>query len=360
MNIFVGPNARGKTTILESLALITSLKSFRTSKNLELIQNGKTEASVTIKLYTPTASKIVLAIEAHRKAIKMDEKQITPRSKFPFLGSSVSFGPDDLYLIKGGPDGRRDFLDELSIGLDPSVLKIIQRFERVLKQRNKLLNLIKNGGSCFEEYSIWTKEFLDAAIPLYKERFKTVSILNEKLNKIFKDLFQINESVSVTYKHSLSTEDDVAGALSEKIDQLSDAEKAVGYTLVGPHRDDLIFKIDQMEARDYASQGQIRGIVIALKVAQLELTRDHRNWSPILLLDDIISELDDQRVEALVEYLSNYPGQLFVTTAEVNKVKALHSKFSGFKLVDLGAQKLKILRPENAPERPLQFSVEQV
>jgi DNA replication and repair protein RecF len=91
-----------------------------------------------------------------------------------------------------------------------------------------------------------------------------------------------------------------------------------------------------MDARTFASQGQIRGIVIALKVAQLELTRAYRTWSPLLLLDDIISELDDHRVKALVNYLSNYPGQLFVTTAEVSKVKALHSQFSGFKVIDLG------------------------
>ncbi|MDB5039114.1 MAG: replication and repair protein RecF [Bacteriovoracaceae bacterium] len=336
--MIIGPNAQGKTSILESLSLVTTLASFRTHKTSEMISGGESQASVTAELSNPTRSKVVLGLGENKKFLKVDNKEIPSKSKYPFLGSSVSFSPDDLYLIKGSAEQRRLFLDELGVSLDPGFSKILQRFDQVLKQRNKLLKSIKNGRFLYEEYSLWTEKFVEAAIPVYEGRLRFVKILNDCLPKIYSDLFQTPEALSIEYQHSLSADELIAEALFKKINQLGEAERAIGHSLVGPHRDDFQIKINQFSSRTYGSQGQIRGIVIALKVAQLELTRANRNWSPILLLDDIVSELDDRRVKALINYLTSYPGQLFVTTAEVDKVKALHSQFSGFKIIDLAAE----------------------
>lgn len=341
LNVIIGPNARGKTTILEGLSLSTSLHSFRTSKIGEVIQEGQKQASITVDLERPVVSRILVGLEEGKRQLKVDEKVIT-KSKFPYLGGSVSFGPDDLSLVKGGPESRRFFLDDLGVSIDPSFAKTVQRFERVLKQRNKILKLMKAGENRTDELSVWTHEFVEAAAPLYEGRMHFINILNQSLPSLYAELFAITEKLSASYTHSLLSEDHIRESLIEKLNQLSEAERAVGHGLVGPHRDDLVFRINGMDARTFASQGQIRGIVIALKVAQLELTRAYRTWSPLLLLDDIISELDDHRMKALVNYLSNYPGQLFVTTAEVNKVKALHTQFSGFKVIDLGEQKSRI------------------
>lgn len=335
LNVIIGPNARGKTSLLEGLSFATSLNSFRTSKAQEVIQNGKSQASITMDLEKPLICRIVVGLEEARRVVKVDEK-VLPKAKFPYLGGSVSFGPDDLLLVKGGPESRRCFLDDLGVAIDPTYAKVVHKFERVLQQRNKILKLIKSGENRTEELTVWTHEFIESAVPLYEGRLHFIKILNQSLPSLYQELFQIEEKLSTDYKHSLPNEEHIRESLIEKLNQLSEAERAVGHGLVGPHRDDLIFKINGMDARTFASQGQIRGIVIALKVAQLELTRAYRTWSPLLLLDDIISELDDHRVHALVNYLSNYPGQLFVTTAEVNKVKALHSQFSGFKVIDLG------------------------
>jgi DNA replication and repair protein RecF len=331
----VGPNAQGKSSILEALSLITTLKSFRTHKTIELIRETETQASVTAELIDPTRSKVVLGLDQNKKHLKVDGQDLASKSKYPFLGSCVSFSPDDLYLVKGDPERRRHFLDELGVSLEPGFSKVLLRFEQVLKQRNKLLKSIKSGHFLFEEYSLWTEKFIEAAVPVYEGRLRFVKSLNEELAKVFKLLFQTSESLSISYHSSLNLGGSIAEALLQRINQVSEGERAIGYTLVGPHRDDLQIDIQNRSAKNFGSQGQIRGIVIALKVAQLELCRFQRSWSPILLLDDIISELDDSRVKALVDFLSSYPGQLFVTTAEVNKVKALHRQFSAFKIIDL-------------------------
>ncbi len=340
MNIIIGPNAEGKSTILESLSLLTNLKSFRTHKNSEIISNEKNQASVTADLLSPTRSRVLVGFDGTKRIIKVDNQEVKSQSKHPFLGGSVTFSPDDLSLIKGSPDQRRNFIDDLGVQLDPTYSKILQRFDQVLKQRNKLLKSIKNGHFSFEEYALWTEKFVEAATPVYELRIQFVKTLNEILPEIYQRIFGTSENVSTTYQHGLLSDDFTSEALYEKINQLGEAERALGYSLVGPHRDDLEFRINGLEAKACASQGQIRGLVIALKVSQLELTRAFRNWSPLLLLDDIISELDDTRVRNLVDYLSVYPGQLFVTTAEVDKVKALHRQFSGFKVIDLGQKKL--------------------
>jgi DNA replication and repair protein RecF len=338
LNVIAGPNAQGKSSILEALSLLTSLTSFRTHKLPELVRSGETQASATGELVDPTRSRVVVGLSGNKKLIKVDNQEVTSKAKYPFLGSSVSFSPDDLYLIKGEPERRRIFLDELGISLEPGFSKILFRFDQVLKQRNKLLKSIKSGQFLYEEYSLWTEKFIEAAVPVYESRLRFTQLVNEILPIVFRSLFRTSEEVSIAYQTSLNLDLPIAEALLQKINQLSEAERAIGYSLVGPHRDDFSIQIQGMSARNFASQGQIRGIVIALKVAQLELNRKIRTWSPILLLDDIISELDDSRVKALIDFLSSYTGQLFVTTAEVDKVKTLHRQFSGFKVIDLNGQ----------------------
>ncbi len=324
---------------MEALSLFTHWQSFRTFKFQELIQEGKTEASVTVDLLNPERARIVFGMDSSRRQVLIDGKLVGSKSKYPFLGGSVSFCPDDLYMIKGGPDLRRQFLNELGWSINPGFSKTLQNFERVLKQRNKLLKSIKDGSFSFEEYSIWTEKFIEAAIPVYEYRFELVKLLNQHLPSMYRQLFGTErEDVSVVYDHGLPTDQFIAEALLQKMNQLGIAERAVGYSLVGPHRDDLVLKIGDLDARSYASQGQIRGLVIALKVVQLELTKTHREWQPLLLLDDIISELDERRVESLMGHLAAYAGQLFLTTAEVSKIKAFQGQFAEMKVIDIGSR----------------------
>ncbi len=337
----VGPNAVGKTSILEALSLLTQLKSFRSTRSTELVQNSFSQASVAAELEKPTASRVLISMEETRKRLEIDGKTVTSKARYPLIGGSVTFSPDDLSLVKSGPEARRDFLNELCVSLNPSFALVLKKYDKILRQRNLLLKMLKERKAPLDSLVPWTEGLIESAVPIYRERADTVEILNESLGAIYRNLFGVNEFVRTQYEHRLESSpqglnaQEIERLLVDKLNRYAEAEIASGYSLVGPHKDDMGFFIQNMEARTYGSQGQIRGLVIALKVAQLELTKKFRTFTPILLLDDIISELDDARVQALVTYLSNYPGQLFVTTAEISKVKALHSQFQGFKVIDL-------------------------
>lgn len=335
LNVIVGANAQGKTTFLEALSLGMSLKSFRTSRISELVRFNSNEACVVIDLIKPSASRILIGIQNNRRTIKVDHKTITSKSHYPFFGSSVSFVPDDLHMVKGSPDQRRSFLDDLGLSLDENYALVLQRFERAQKQRNKVLKNFKDGQGNPSELELWTSEFITCSIPVYEGRQKIVRILNEQVPMIYSKLFQTPEVIRLHYDQRMNQSDDSKSYLEGRLRELREAEIAVGYTLAGPHKDDLVLLINESDARTYASQGQMRSLVIALKIAHVELIRQYKKWPPILLLDDIISELDDRRVQSLIGFLSQYSGQLFVTTAEMSKMKALHDQFKTFKLIDL-------------------------
>lgn len=333
----MGENAQGKTSILEALSLITQLKSFRASSISELINQGEDQASVSVSLSKPTASDILIGLEGNKKSIRVDGKKIASKAKYDFLGTSVSFVPDDLYLIKGGPDQRREYIDQLAINLDPNVSSKFTHFQKTLRSRNRLLKDFKEARGDEEQLELWTDQFMSAAFEIYKTRQACLNKIRAILPKIHAELFQVDEAIKIEYDNGYETEVPTVDEYQQRLDRLKEAERAVGHTLAGPHRDDIKFDLDKLSARSFASQGQTRSLVIALKIAQLELTQEARQWSPLLLLDDIISELDEKRTEALVNYLASYAGQLFVSTAESNKLKALHQKFSQFKLIDLAS-----------------------
>jgi DNA replication and repair protein RecF len=321
---------------------MTQLKSFRTSHSSELIQEKETQALVSAEISLPTASRINLGLEGNKKSLRVDDKVFSSRAKYPFLGSSVTFSPDDLMLVKGGPEQRRLLMDELLVGIDPEKAILISRYQKVLKQRNSLLKSVRETGRGRDQLASWTIALIEAAIPLIEARIQLVRSLNLKLPKVYQQIFNTAEQLSVEYAHRLGSDimssSEIEAQLVHKLSMYAEAEIASGYTLVGPHKDDLEFRLNGMDVRTFGSQGQTRGLVIVLKIAQLELAREMRGNSPILLLDDIISELDDFRVDALVRYLAHYPGQLFVTTAEMKKVESLHLQFSDFKVIPLSNQ----------------------
>lgn len=347
LNVIVGKNAQGKTSILEALSLISQLKSFRSHRLDELIQSGKTQMSVSAELSKPTRSRVLLAAEGNRKTIRLDEKRMSSASKYPLMGMSVSFVPDDLYLLKGGPDGRRQFFDDLALCVDPQNFQIYKNFQKALKQRNGLLKQIKEGLASSDQLEIWTSAYVSSAQAVYKLRQALLKKMEASLCLIYQSLFGVSEQIGIRYEHGFERDDFDDMDFYARLARRQDAEMAVGYTLVGPHRDDFKFFINGLEVKASASQGQTRSLVIALKISQVELVRQQRQVDPLLLLDDIISELDEQRVQALVRYLANYSGQLFVTTAEAAKLKRLHEQFSSFKLIELS-------KPQNPEISPLE------
>jgi DNA replication and repair protein RecF len=336
LNVIVGHNAQGKTSILESLYLITQFKSFRSSKNQDLILYGQQEASISCELTKPYPTKILFGFDQKRKRVQIDGKAINHRSRYEFLGTSVSFSPDDLSLIKAGPDERRDFLDDLAINIDPSIATIFAQFAKTLTQRNRLLKQLQEGHSQ-SSLDLWDEAFIREAIRVYEIRESVVSKLSPVLPRIYNRLFGVAEELSLHYLNQFNDQIPSAEEFLKRLQSRRIAEIAVGYSLIGPHRDDLEIKINGLASRSFASQGQCRSLVIALKVAQLELTREAQKVAPLLLLDDIISELDEDRVRALLSYLSHYPGQMFLTTVEKTKIENLRENFANFQSYELSS-----------------------
>lgn len=339
LNVIVGPNTCGKTTLLEALSVFSHLESFRSRDQEDLIRMGEEAGSISVAVEKPTATELVIGYRQKERLLRVDGEKIS-RSAYPFLGTSVSFVPDDLLMIKGEPERRRDFMDQLS-GHIWSVYRDEQkRFEKLLSHRNRILrqlkDSLKNLSSSVhtheQELSLWTEQYVEAALVIYQRRLQLVQLLKEWVPQLYRNLFGADEVSDIRYVSSLDLSGDLRAAVFQRLQERAEAERALGYTVVGPHRDDFQLFLNGHEARNFGSQGQIRGIVIALKIFELEQAR---TYQPILLLDDIISELDDRRVRVLVDYLATYPGQLFVSTAEVQKLETLHKQFPSFKLIDL-------------------------
>lgn len=338
LNVIVGNNAQGKTSLLESLNILTQLKSFRTSRYQDLISHGSVESSITADLEKPQTSRIIFGFDQTRKKLQIDGKPSSVRSRYPFMGTSVSFGPDDLGLIKSGPEGRRDFIDQLAVNIDPQLSQSFIQFEKNLSQRNRLLKQLRDGEGSLRVLEVWNESFIKEALSIYQIRSQAIQKLNSILPQIYNLLFGTREEINLRYLHqfeeSLPSEKD----FFERLEKRREAELAVGHSLIGPHRDDLDIQIGGLSSRAFASQGQCRSLVIALKVAQLELTKEAQKLAPILLLDDIISELDEERVKSLLGYLSQYTGQMFLTTVEKTKIENLRQNFSDFQTIELSSE----------------------
>lgn len=350
LNVIVGKNAQGKTTLLEAISIISQLKSFRTASGQDFVKVGRNEAAIQALMSEPTFNQILISLEGRRKSIRVDDKKVLSRAKYDFLGSAISFVPDDLYLIKGGPEARRNFFDDLCLSVSSSHDIVFQQFQKILKQRNKLIKEIREGRASLQHLSLWTDQFIEVSLKVYSIRAETLEKCALILPRIYEQLFGVKEDLKISYLTGFETNPPSFDEMAQRIGRLGQVEIAAGYSLVGPHRDDYSFQLQSKEARAFGSQGQIRGIVIALKVAQMELASHTKLGPPILLLDDIISELDDERVMSLVNYLAQYQGQLFVTTAEISKLKTLHQKFPSFKLIELQEQlQEQVQRPLESP-----------
>jgi len=261
--VIVGKNAQGKTSILEALSLLTQLRSFKTRDNSELILMGKNQASISAEIVKPTYNQVVIGLESKKRTcIRIGEKKISSKADYDFLGSSVSFIPDDLYLVKGGPENRRDFMNQLAMNLDPQSVVNYQQFQKSLKQRNNLLKQFKEMRGNEEQLQLWNEKYIESAVKIYEQRHQLVQDLREFLPQVYLELFSVSESIDFQYDHGFDSDCPSKEEIYQKIQRLSQAEKAVGYSLCGPHRDDFCFSLEKKKARHFASQGQTRSLVL--------------------------------------------------------------------------------------------------
>jgi DNA replication and repair protein RecF len=326
VNIFVGPNAQGKTNLLESIYVLALTKSHRTNQDKELIgwdaEHTYLHAEINKKYGT---CQLDLAIAQKGKKAKINGLEQRKLSNFIGALNVVMFAPEDLEIVKGTPGVRRRFLDMELGQVQPSYLYDLSQYQKILLQRNNFLKQSSvNGSSSETMLSVWNEQLIQYGVKIMKKRQSFIKKLQYWAETIHKGITNDNESLLIRYAPSfdiqeIEDESVLFNQFMIKLSQVKDQEIRRGVTLVGPHRDDLLFYINEKEVQTYGSQGQQRTTALSLKLAEIELIHEEVGEYPLLLLDDVLSELDEYRQTQLIRTFQRKV-QTFITTTGLESV----------------------------------------
>lgn len=359
--ILLGNNAQGKSNLLEAVELLSTLRSHRTSRDRDLVYTGKPSAQVTAQLERDIGSidlSFTLRLNSRRTVAINGE---TVRRQLDFLGilNMVQFSSLDLDLVRGGPEQRRNWVDSLLIQLEPVYAHILQQYNQVLRQRNALLKRSQESGarlprtsaggsqesgrqelrvdqtleletqphtphpipytpSSHDELALWDAQLVATGTRVIRRRARVLQRLAPLAQRWHREISGSTEELTINYAPNVALEQDepelVKQAFLAKIQERAIAEQYQNTTLVGPHRDEIEFTINQTSARQYGSQGQQRTLVLALKLAELKLIEEVIGEPPLLLLDDVLAELDLSRQNQLLETIQDRYQTLITTT----------------------------------------------
>ena len=316
-NIFLGRNAQGKTNILEAINFASLLRS-RAGKESELIRWGQAAALIRIK-YVKAGISHELAIEVsteHPRRILLDANPIRPRELIGKL-NSVLFSPEDLFMFKGSPTTRRKFLDAQISQAVPIYFLELTKYNRLVELRNALLKKIRDGSARAEELDLWDEQLAVAAEKVISKRLNAVDKLNSLANSMQREISAHEENLSVVYDlRGLESQEDIAANFFQTLRARRFEDIRRGVTSIGAHLDDLKFFINGWELKMFGSQGQMRTAALALKLSELHFLKSETGEYPLLLLDDVMSELDSMRRELLLEFLRRERIQTLITATD--------------------------------------------
>lgn len=297
-NILYGDNAQGKTNILEALYLSGTTKSHRGTKDRDLIQFGSDEAHLeTVIEKRGTEFQIDMHLKKNSpKGIAINKIPIRRASELFGIIHFVFFSPEDLNIIKEGPSGRRRFIDLELSQLDKVYLSNLSNYNRIINQRNSLLKDIYRQENLVETLDIWDMQLVEYGTKVTERREQFVKDVNKIISKIHDKLTGGKEKITITYESSTGSM-----GLEQALRKNRERDIRMKSTSVGPHRDDLCFMAGSLDIRKFGSQGQQRTAALSLKLSEIELVRSMINDTPVLLLDDVLSELDKHRQNYLLD-----------------------------------------------------------
>lgn len=312
VNVVIGKNGSGKTNLLEAVLVLCQGGSYRTSDaNLVMFNKGWTRLDGAFEKHNRT---VKIAVDSHKntkKSFVVDDKNIqrlSQKNKIP----TVLFEPNHLQLLIRGPEFRRAYLDNLLIVLSPGYSVVLNHYKRSLLQRNKLLKM--NTSNSLEQLFIWDVRLSDLAGKIVAQRLKLLNNFNKDISKIYSNIANKKSDIFLGYV-SKTNQENYSSDLLKQLKSSLDIDIMRGYTSRGPHRDDMQFIIDGDNAADTASRGETRTILLSLKIFELLAIEKVYDKKPILLLDDVFSELDTTRQHALVNYFENH--QIIITTTDI-------------------------------------------
>lgn len=320
INIIYGDNAQGKTNILEAIFLCSFGKSFRTSKEKEMIMFEKDKALVEI-FYQKKDRDGKIKIEiGNKKQISINGIKIKKLSELLGNINIVIFTPDDINILKNGPAGRRRFLDIMIGQLRPNYVYNLNMYLKTMEQRNNYLRQIREEQKSEEMLEIWDEKLAEYGEKIFFYRNEFINKILTKINKIHKNITDEKEEIKIEYISNCENKENYLKLLKErrKLDIIK------GYTTKGVHRDDFVIYINNKEVSSFGSQGQNRTAVLSLKMSELQVVYDEIGEYPILLLDDFMSELDEKRRK---NFLNNIQNTQIILTG-TDKIDLSNTDFS--------------------------------
>jgi len=363
ITLFYGPNASGKTSLLEAIFFLATTRSPRTRNERLLIrQEAQGEAGELPFL------RLVAEVQQAREKVQLEaliqaradektnssansaQKTLLIKGKttraLDFVGQLrvVLFSPTDIMLIDGPPNERRRYLDLTLSQIDSRYLRNLARYQELLKQRNSLLRAWREQRrpqrAVDNELAFWDKELATTASNVLNERLRAITDLNRLVAPLFCTIMETNQELKITYQPSFAFDASVTSAnlaqeMLQKLQKLRSEELKRGLTLIGPHRDDLFFTLEGQNLGFYGSRGQQRSATLALKLGEATLMQQRTGEKPVLLLDDLLSELDNLRREHILQLLQQQKQQIFLTTTDL-------SVFTGAFLQDIQRKRVEM------------------
>lgn len=312
VTIITGKNGAGKTSLIEAIYIALRGKSFKGSSNdilqyqanwwrIEVIFNNKSQRIITFNQ----------DLDSHKKIFKIDDKnfyRLPIKYKYPI----VLFKPEDIHLLNSSPSRRRDFIDTFLSQLDEKYYNSLLKYNRALKQRN---NLLKQQQNIDSQIFIWDVTLSEYSEYIIQQRINFIEKINQKISQVYDSITKTHDKITIKYSHQYNQ--NIKQQILNDLHKNNNLDKISGSTSIGPHRHDLIFHLNNFPVINKASRGEIRTIILALKFIEAEIIKENTNLMPIILLDDVFSELDNDRQNQLIKLLKNY--QIIITSTVIDK-----------------------------------------
>lgn len=322
INVFLGANAQGKTNLLEAIHFASLGRSQRVQKESDLIRWNQAQAFIHLtfkKLGVEQTAAFEIFTNKPRRII-LNEQPIKIKQLIGRF-NTVLFAPEDLFLIKGSPVSRRKFLDAEISQASPVYFADLITYNKILAQRNSLLKLIKEGQAKADSLALWNEQLTDVAVKIINKRLDSLKKISQLANELQQKISAQLENLKIVYElHGVddveNVKADIISWYQKKLLANQNLDIMRGSTSFGPHLDDIKFLINDRDLRSFGSQGQQRTAVLALKLSELEFLKEETGTYPILLLDDVMSELDENRRSQLLDFLNRQQIQTFITATD--------------------------------------------
>lgn len=315
INLIRGENAQGKTNLVEGIWLFTGTKSFRGSKDCDMVSFEKEKATLNLDFISEGILRESEIQISNKRTAFLDKKKLKSPSELVGKFCAIVFSPSDLRLIKEGPSERRRFLDLAIAQLYPSYVNIIKKYTKAVAQRNSIIKDFENLPNGEELLSVFEAEICLLGQQIEKYRVEYCFLLKKSIDKIYGGISSMREELEINY---IKTGGD---DLLNKLMLARRKDKFTGITSVGPHRDDVDFLINGISARSFGSQGQQRSIALALKLTEADILTQKTGERPVAILDDVMSELDPLRQNYILNHIKNW--QVFITCCEPKTAESL-------------------------------------